>query len=54
MKINLMIDEMDEKFIPEQWFDDTFEEKREKCNLPEDIVFKTNNDKIWNYENTNI
>ncbi len=28
-------------FIPEQWFDDTFEKKREKCNLPEEIVFKT-------------
>ncbi len=28
-------------FIPEHWFSDNYQERREKCNLPEDIVFQT-------------
>ncbi|MDP2647179.1 MAG: IS701 family transposase, partial [Desulfobacterales bacterium] len=28
-------------FIPEYWFSDNYQERREKCNLPEDIVFQT-------------
>jgi len=28
-------------FIPEQWFRDEYRGRRKKCNLPEDIVFKT-------------
>jgi SRSO17 transposase len=28
-------------FIPEKWFDDDYSDRREKCNLPEDAVFKT-------------
>ena len=28
-------------FIPEQWFTDEYRARREKCNLPEDIVFRT-------------
>jgi SRSO17 transposase len=28
-------------FIPEKWFGDEFKERRKKCNLPEDIKFKT-------------
>ena len=28
-------------FIPRQWFSDEYEDRRKKCNLPEDFVFKT-------------
>ena len=28
-------------FIPEQWFTDEYKLRREKCNLPNDIVFRT-------------
>jgi len=28
-------------FIPEQWFTDEYSARREKCNLPEDTVFRT-------------
>ena len=28
-------------FIPEQWFSEEYRERRQKCNLPEDIVFMT-------------
>ncbi|MBC2712157.1 MAG: IS701 family transposase [Desulfosarcina sp.] len=28
-------------FIPEQWFTDEYRTRREKCNLPEDTVFRT-------------
>ena len=28
-------------FIPEQWFSDQYHGRREKCNLPEDTVFRT-------------
>jgi len=28
-------------FIPEQWFTDEYHARREKCNLPEDTVFRT-------------
>ncbi len=28
-------------FIPKHWFSDNYQERREKCNLPEDIVFQT-------------
>ncbi len=28
-------------FIPEKWFSDDYSDRREKCKLPEDIVFKT-------------
>jgi SRSO17 transposase len=28
-------------FIPEQWFTDEYSMRREKCNLPEDTVFRT-------------
>ena len=28
-------------FIPEQWFSDDYRLRRQKCNLPEDIVFQT-------------
>jgi SRSO17 transposase len=28
-------------FIPEKWFGDDYSDRREKCKLPEDIVFKT-------------
>lgn len=28
-------------FIPEQWFTDEYHTRREKCNLPEDTVFRT-------------
>jgi SRSO17 transposase len=28
-------------FIPEQWFTDEYSTRRKKCNLPEDIVFRT-------------
>jgi len=28
-------------FIPEQWFTDQYRARREKCNLPEDTVFRT-------------
>ena len=28
-------------FIPEQWFTDEYHARREKCNLPEDAVFRT-------------
>ncbi len=28
-------------FLPEQWFDDSYAERRHKCKLPEDITFKT-------------
>lgn len=28
-------------FIPERWFSDEYEDRREKCKLPKDIVFKT-------------
>jgi len=28
-------------FVPEQWFSDEYRQRREKCNLPEDIVFQT-------------
>jgi SRSO17 transposase len=28
-------------FIPEQWFSDDYHLRRQKCNLPEDIVFQT-------------
>jgi SRSO17 transposase len=28
-------------FIPEKWFSDDFSERRKKCKLPEDTVFKT-------------
>ncbi len=28
-------------FIPERWFDDAYEERRKKCKLPADTVFRT-------------
>ncbi len=28
-------------FIPEKWFEDEYEERREKCKLPDDTVFRT-------------
>ena len=28
-------------FIPERWFSDEYEDRREKCKLPKDLVFKT-------------
>jgi SRSO17 transposase len=28
-------------FIPEKWFTDEFKEKREKCKVPESLIFKT-------------
>ena len=28
-------------FIPEQWFSDEYRERRQKCDLPEDIVFRS-------------
>ena len=28
-------------FIPEQWFSDEYRERRQKCNLPKDVVFQT-------------
>jgi SRSO17 transposase len=28
-------------FIPEKWFEEAFEDRRDKCNLPSDIEFKT-------------
>jgi len=28
-------------FIPEKWFTDDYRERRQKCNLPEDTVFRT-------------
>ncbi|MCA1786860.1 MAG: IS701 family transposase, partial [Desulfobacteraceae bacterium] len=28
-------------YVPEKWFTDDYRERREKCNLPEDTVFKT-------------
>jgi SRSO17 transposase len=28
-------------FIPEKWFSDEYRERRKKCNLPEDTVFRT-------------
>jgi len=28
-------------FIPEQWFSDDYQNRRSKCNLPKDIVFRT-------------
>ena len=28
-------------FITDQWFSDSYRQRREKCNLPKDIVFKT-------------
>ena len=28
-------------FIPEKWFTDDYRERRQKCNLPEDAVFRT-------------
>lgn len=28
-------------FIPEQWFTDAYRQRRQKCNLPEDITFRT-------------
>lgn len=28
-------------FVPEQWFEDEYRERREKCKLPEEIAFKT-------------
>jgi len=28
-------------FIPEQWFSDDYHHRREKCNMPNDIVFRT-------------
>lgn len=28
-------------FFPEQWFDETFAVKRQKCGVPEDLTFKT-------------
>jgi len=28
-------------FMPEKWFTDAYAERRQKCNLPEDVVFKT-------------
>lgn len=28
-------------FVPEQWFDEEHEERREKCKVPEDMEFKT-------------
>ena len=28
-------------YVPEKWFTDDYRERREKCNLPEDMVFKT-------------
>jgi len=28
-------------FIPEKWFNDDFEERRNKCKIPEDVEFKT-------------
>ncbi len=30
-----------ELYIPKKWFDDAHEEKREKCEFPEDLSFKT-------------
>ncbi len=28
-------------FIPEKWFDDDYEVRRNKCNIPEEVAFKT-------------
>jgi SRSO17 transposase len=28
-------------FVPEQWFTDEYSARREKCNLPEDVMFRT-------------
>jgi len=28
-------------FIPEKWFEDDYEERRDKCGIPEDITFKS-------------
>lgn len=30
-----------ELFVPEKWFEESYEEKRKKCNFPEELTFKT-------------
>ena len=34
-------------FLPEKWFGEEYRERREKCRVPEDLVFKTKPELAW-------
>ncbi|MDD4730260.1 MAG: IS701 family transposase, partial [Dysgonamonadaceae bacterium] len=33
-----------ELYMPQKWFDEEYEDKRKKCGVPDDIIFKTKNE----------